>query len=198
MINYSEKYERVTAEKVAVDKRIDFLKENEIIKEYFKLLDEKNELENEQKELFKKMKFQEYSNCSHIWVTTLVDYDKGEGRSYRYCGCIKCGLDQQTYNLIENIGLAHLNPLNRIMYDYMSKHYGYEFIGKQIDIYCDLNIASIIYNEIKKELPDIDDDTLIKHFEKVYSGIKEITKNNNIKQKDISNYTVNVLKKIKK
>lgn len=98
MENLKTKYDQIVLKREELIEQINVLAENESVKKYFELRSQNDELANQQKELYKQIKVEEYSSCNHIWVNTLHNYDSWEGRSYNYCGCIKCGLDKRVFS----------------------------------------------------------------------------------------------------
>jgi len=129
-------------------------------------------LASQQKDLYKQIKVGEYSSCNHIWVNTLHDYDSYEGRSYNYDGCVKCGLDQRIFHLMESYLSPDWLTLNqRIMYDYMRNH-SYKS-GIDTNLLCDLDLAKAIYAKIKEVHPDIDDETAVKYLKVALHNIRD-------------------------
>lgn len=101
MNTFKEQYDKIVSDRVTIVAQINELKKSEVLKRYFDLCSQNDQLLSQQKELYKQMKVEEYSSCNHIWVNTLHDYDSHEGRSYNYHGCIKCGLDQRVFYMYE-------------------------------------------------------------------------------------------------
>lgn len=143
------------------------LEENDAVKKYFELKDQNESLYEKQLALYKEIKNEEYECCEHIVVYSKIDYDRFEGRTYRSCGCIKCGLD----NSILEFKREWLSFDQRIMYDYLSKKY---LSGKETKVACDLDLAKAIYSKIKETHPDIDDETVVKYFEITLDNIRNI------------------------
>lgn len=163
MENLKKQYKENIETRKKLQAEIKTLASYEAVKRIFKLMQEDQELEKEQKKLYRDLKFTEYSTCNHIWVISLHDYDPCEGRSYNYYGCIKCGLNGKMFWLKDNLYKPEFfTPEEKIMYDYLTK-YGY---GKGIteDIVCDLELGKAIYAKIKAAQPDIDDKTALEYF----------------------------------
>ena len=173
MENMKNQYDKIVSERKELIKEINSLAENEIVKKYFELCNKNDKLATQQKDLYKQIKVGEYSSCNHIWVNTLHEYDSWEGRSYNYDGCVKCGLDQRVFRLME---IYHkpdlLTPNQRIMYDYMINHLSYKS-GTYTNLLCDLDLASAIYKRIMKVHPDIDDETAIKYLKVSLHNIRD-------------------------
>lgn len=141
---------------------------NDLKKEYNKIK-EQNETELD---LYQKMKKKEYESCKHILVYSEIEHDMLEGRTYRRCGCIKCGLNESASS-----GYRNFLPFSqKIMYDYISEHYlnGYIRDGIETKIACDLDLAQALYSKIKENHPDIEDDIVIKYFEIALDNIRNI------------------------
>ena len=116
------------------------------------------------------MKFEDYTSCNHVWVNTFNHYDIQEGRSYKYYGCVKCGLDRGIFYWIDNG--EELTFDQRIMYDFISfRSYN---DGIYTDILCDLDLAKAVYAKIMEAHPDIDDETAIKYLNVAINDIKNI------------------------
>lgn len=113
------------------------------------------------------MKNEEYKCCEHILVYSEIDYDGYEGRTYRSCGCIKCGLDSS----ILKQDREWLPFSKKIMYDYLREEY---LSGRETEIVCDLDLAQAIYSKIRQTHPDIDDETAVKYFEIALDNIRNI------------------------
>ena len=176
MSTLKEQYDKILLERKELITQINELAEDEKVKLYFELCKKNDQLTNQQKDLYKQMKVEEYSSCDHIWVNTLHDYDSGEGRSYNYHGCIKCRLDQRVFHLREQYhGLDCFTLEQRVMYDYM---YGGAYrSGIDTKVLCDLDLAKAIYSKIKESYPDIDDETARKYFEIALDKIRKIKVN---------------------
>lgn len=173
MSTLKEQYDKIVLERKELITQINELEDDAKIKTYFRLCSQNNQLAEQQKELYKQVKVEEYSSCNHIWVTTLHDYDSFEGRSYNYCGCVKCGLDQRVFHSMENCHkLDYLTLDQQIMYNFM--HGGYYKSGIDTKVLCDLDLAKAIYAKIKEAHPDIDDEMARKYFEIALDNIRNI------------------------
>ena len=162
MEDFKTEYEKVTLERECVAEKINALSQDEKIKEYFSLCKLNEELANKQKDLYKSMKVSEYSSCNHIWVTILHDSDSAEGRSYKYHGCIKCGLNEMPFYLMEWCRTPdELKLDDRIMYDLLKNQLSLK--GTNTYLFCDLKLAKAIYSKIKEAHPDISDETAVKY-----------------------------------
>ncbi len=167
-----EQYAKIVSERKGLIEQINILAEDETVKNYLELHSQNDKLANQQKDLYKQIKVEEYSSCNHIWVNTLHDYDSWEGRSYNYCGCIKCGLDKRVFHLVESYHSPDwLTFDQRIMYDLLRKH-SYR-AGIDTNLLCDLDLAKAIYSKIKEVYPDIDDETAIKYFKVALHNIRD-------------------------
>lgn len=177
MENLREQYAKTIELRKKLLEQINTLKNDEKVKEYFRLCKENEGLIELQRKLYKDIKFAEYSNCSHIWIIDLHDYDSWEGRSYNTHGCIKCGLDYRVFRLKEQYHDIFYLPLEQqVMYEYLtSKRKGNK--DKNITttrIMCDLDLGTAIYAKIKEAHPNIDDDTALIYFKKALSDIRNI------------------------
>lgn len=166
-------YEQVVLERKDIIDRINVLAEDETVKEYFSLCKQNDELASQQKDLYKKIKVKEYSSCNHIWVTILHDYDRAEGRSYNYHGCVKCGLNERVLYLMELYNKPDELKLDeRIMYDFLKNRCSLG--GTNAKLFCDLGLAKAIYLKIREAHPDIDNETAVKYLKVALHFIRDI------------------------
>ena len=174
MEDLNEKYDQIIEQRKKIIAEMKKLEENEVLKRYFELKKENENLYDNQLDLFRKIKMEEYAVCKHILVYSKIDYDRYEGRTYRSCGCIKCGLD----NSVLDESRDWLSYSQGIMYDYLRGNYLFSNSwGIQTDIICDIDLAQAIYAKIKKAYPDIDDATAIKFFQYSLSNIRNVKVN---------------------
>lgn len=178
MNKIKEEYDELTEKMKKVIEEIVLLEESEIVKKYFELKKQNECLHNKQLGLYKAIKEAEYASCEHILIYSRLDYDIYEGRTYRSCGCIKCGLDDSVLEL-ERESL----PFNRrIMYDYLYNNGIVRTLrGINIKIACDLDLAQAIYKKINEMHPDIDDEIVVKYFIVALNDIREIKVNDDRK-----------------
>lgn len=176
MSNLKEQYDDILSKKEDTEKQISELENSDVLKRYFSLCNLNIQLEKQQENLYEQIKVKEYSSCNHIWVITSHD-SSCEGRSYNYCGCIKCGLDERIIDKInEGYPYRALTLEERTMYDFMKDHFGY-YEGIRIKNLCDFDLAKAIYTKIKEAHPNIDDETARKYFEVSLNDISEIKVN---------------------
>lgn len=148
------------------------LEQDEKIKRYLQLKEDNERLYEEQKELIKEIKLAEYDSCNHIWITTKIDRDTFEGRSESFCGCIKCGLNQEVFEKVHYpFYETFLSLEDQLMYNHMRSKRGYK-TGDIIQDRCDFSLAKSIYSRIKEKYPDIDNKTAIRYFEYALNGIR--------------------------
>lgn len=184
MGNLKKKYEDIVSKRKEIIDQIEILKNDEKIIKYFELCSKNQIYQDEQKQLYKEMKYEEYSTCNHIWVKTLHEHDSYESRSYDYFGCMKCGLDQRAFLSaerrfsIDNF-LQDSVPLTeeRIMYNFMTEHRSYASEIDYDSVLCDLDLAKAIYSKIKQAHPDIDDETIKYYFKSALKDMREIKVN---------------------
>ena len=165
MSDLKRKYEELKNQREKTIEELNQLKEDDRVKRYIELQSKNETLYNEQIALYQELKKEEYSSCNHILVYSEIDYDRYEGRSYKSCGCIKCGLDGS----VSSQSREYLPFSQKIMYDYLRKNH---LRGKETNIACDLDLAHAIYSKVKEVHPDIDDDTAIGYFEIALNNIR--------------------------
>lgn len=166
--------ENVEEERKQIIDELEQLRKKSIVKRFLELNEKNHFLVIKQKELIKQFKLKEFNSCQHLWIITKSDYDNIEGRTQRYYGCIKCGLNQEVLNKVNYISeTKYLNFEEQIMYNYLKKGI-YMPKGSVIPVSCDIDLAKTIYSKIKENNPDIDDETSRKYFE---ITLDNITKN---------------------
>lgn len=171
MVDLNKQYDEVAKQRSEIIKEMKELEETDILKKYFDLKKQNEELFSEQVMLYRNKKMDEYSACNHILVYSKIDYDRYEGRTYKSCGCIKCGLD----NSVLDEEHDYLSGTQKIMYDYLKNNYlSSDYGGVHTEILCDMDLAQAIYAKIKEANPFIDDDTAIKYFRYAIECIRNI------------------------
>lgn len=165
MSDLKRKYEELKNQREKTIEELNHLREDDRVKRYIELQSKNETLYNEQIALYQELKKEEYSSCNHILVYSEIDYDRYEGRSYKRCGCIKCGLDGS----VSSQSREYLPFSQKIMYDYLRKNH---LRGKETNITCDLDLAQAIYSKVKEVHPDINDDTAIGYFEIALNNIR--------------------------
>ena len=165
MSDLKRKYEELQNQREKTIEELNQLREDDRVKRYVELQSKNETLYNKQIALYQELKKEEYSSCNHILVYSEIDYDRYEGRSYKRCGCIKCGLDGS----VSSQSREYLPFSQKIMYDYLRKNH---LRGKETNITCDLDLAHAIYSKVKEVHPDIDDDTTIGYFEIALNNIR--------------------------
>lgn len=165
MDNLKKEYKEIIEQSKKIIDEIELLEESEIVKRYLKLKTQNHDLYNKQLSLYKDIKTKEYELCEHILVYSRIDCDRWEDRTYRYCGCIKCGLD----NSVLDGDRDWLSDQRKIMYDYLRKNY---LMGVETNIVCDLDLACEIYSKIKEAHPNIDDEKAIQYLENALDHIR--------------------------
>lgn len=167
MSKLQTEYNKLIEKKRQNFEEIKALEGNKIVKRYLELKRKNAEINTQQSALYKRIKEEYFSSCNHILVYSKIDYDKYEGRTYRSCGCIKCGLD----NSVLEKDKEFLSFYESIMYEYLiEKHLS----GIETNITCDLNLAHAIYLKIKEAHPNIDDENIIKYFKIALDDIRNI------------------------
>ena len=117
--------DEIIEQRVVVIDELKQLENDELVKRYLELKKENHNLYDKQLRLYGSIKKEEYDECKHILVYSKIYYDRYEGRTYRSCGCIKCGLD----NSVLDKERKWLTPTQQIMYDYLRKNHLNYFNG---------------------------------------------------------------------
>lgn len=182
MKKIKEQYEYIASKREKIIEEINRLEENEAVMRYFELCSENEDLEYKQKELYKKMKYKEYSSCNHLWITILQEYNVLRHHPSYYYGCIKCGLNEKVLYLMHTYYDTpdELEFDDRIMYDHFRNNYNN--YGVSVNLYCDLDLAKAIYSKIKEAHPNIDDKTAIEYLKVSLYFIRKIEVNDKRKE----------------
>lgn len=179
-----EEYEAIIKYRKKLCSEIVELEETPDVKKYKELISRNQRLKKHENELYIHLKNKEYDNCNHVLVYTEEDDKRREGRIYKYCGCIKCGLDE---SILKTQG-KEKKLEDQVKYTYLVLNNS-KIEGKQIGLDCGINLAMSIYENIIADNKEIDDDTLIKLFKEEYYDLKakykpaSETDNPKIKQK---------------
>ena len=147
-------YDDFTEQLKKINEKIEELENTDRLQEYLQLQKQASAL---QKNIYK--------SCKHILVYSKIEYACPEGRIYRWCGCIKCGLDNRVLDLEQYC----LSSEQEAMLDYLQK---YSFSGIHTGYACELTLAQSIYSKIKQAYPNIDDATAIKYFKNALDNIR--------------------------
>lgn len=168
------KQEKIENERKNIIQELKKLRESKIIKRYFELSSRNEELLSQQNNLIREIKMNEYKKCNHIFIMTKYNYDYSfEGRSEKFYGCVKCGLNEEVLTKTKH-GIEFLTLEEQVMYDYIRT---YHMDGIYIDKLYDLEEGRSIYNNIKSACPNIDDETACKYLEIALEAYEKENKN---------------------
>lgn len=134
------------------------LLKNEKVQEYRRLMRLRKQYKEKMQEVYKKMKFREYTTCSHVLIKTKVEEGKREGRKATRCGCIICGLNEAALD-VENPTYEET-----VMVEYLKSIRPRVLAGLELDITCNLPIAEGIYASVKENNPDVPNEEIINLF----------------------------------
>lgn len=98
MNNIKRKYKRVSNELRTTYNELEILEKEDMVKRYIKLKEKEEKLEEKKMEIYEELQLNIYSTCNHIFARSYTECDYYEGRTYRYYGCVKCGLDTIIYS----------------------------------------------------------------------------------------------------
>ena len=178
MSEMRESYERKLAEVKKIEVQLEELKKDKQVQKYLTLNDQRLELNSELLNLYRSVKKEEFSECSHIWVPISKTVDYYEGRYDIDYGCMKCGLDQR---ILSASNPSFLSVQDRVMYNYLLEHYAIRK-GIKSHILCDFDLARAVYSKIVEYHPDIDDVTALKYFEVALDNMRDIRVNEDRKE----------------
>ena len=171
-----KEYDKVSNKLEEINSEIKRLEKYKTVIKYIQMNKEARNLLNKKSELYKDLKYEEYDSCDHLLVYTKIEHDYWEGRTYKHCGCIKCGLD----NSVKDENYSWLTNDEKIKYNYLKNHY---LNGKLIERECNIYLACSIYNKIKESNPEITDDKLVEYFKIELDSKKEEKKVLSIEKK---------------
>lgn len=157
---------------------IELLEKCDIIKQYHSLVEEgeilKAEIDVTEREEKKKKKIREYTGCSHLRVCTRIVTDGyNVVRSY---GCVKCGVN--TVALTTKGDSAELDAMRAYLGSLPGRHLNGINTGED----CDLSLAMVLYQRIKRDHPEADDMAIREYFKNALRIIRD--KNMTRKQED--------------
>ena len=138
--------------------RINILLEDDKVKEYLTLVDEEKEEEQRISGILEQMKIERMRDCVHIFVISDV-IRESNGKRVSKTGieyCIKCGLTNKYH--LNKIPKKFLTTSQENMWKLYKET---QHKGKRIRKVCDTSLASEIYDNLKMEMKDADDDTLV-------------------------------------
>ena len=163
------------------NKKINDLQKNLEVREYIELTRLLKEEQEESNRWYKIMKFDEYSTCNHVLVYTKEEEVSSPKGNYmrKYCGCIKCGLNQSINN--HTYDTSNLTDEERIQYEFLKKQ-DFRLSGIDTEINCGIVLAQNLYQTIIKENKDITDEALVELFKIAYENIKDKVKQDDVKQ----------------
>ena len=164
MMSIKKEYQKYKEERAKICKKIVKLEQKPDVAKYRQLKLMNRKLKEHEDLLYKQMMFEEYDNCDHVLIYTTEDTEKRSGRIYKYCGCIKCGLDES----IKIPKDTKLKLTQQTQLDYLRTH---DLKGTQIEIDCDIDTACEICKGILKENKNIDDKALISLFKLTFTHI---------------------------
>ena len=162
MSNLKKQYEDILIQMRDTYNEINELEKDEKVKKYIDLQKLSTNLNDKRLKLYRSIMLENYSSCNHILVYTREEYDK----SWRFHGCIKCGLDSTVLDAKKE----WLSYSKRIMYDYIRRN---GINGIKIIRVCDLSLAHKLYTKIKENNPDASDEMIAKYFEIELDNINE-------------------------
>ena len=144
---------------------LDKLKENEMVRKYADVFNEKTKLEEEQEDFKRDLAFQRMMHCNHYYVRNYVDsfYDGHRTETNTIVTCIHCGL---TNKFVESGIMDDVFP-----YDQMSEIVrgdGMRYNGYHGD-YSESQVDEVkkIYDNYKDEYPKATDKDCERHIKMV-------------------------------
>lgn len=167
MIDLEREYEEIKEHRIVLDNELKRLENDPKVKKYINYKNQREKLNQMEISIYKTLKNEEYSSCNHILVFSMVNHDL-RGRTYKTCGCIKCGLNEEVLSKDKK----SLSFKESVMEDFLKKNNSY-LKGKRIYVQCDLSLGEAIYSKIKNTNPDISDDLAIKYFERSLAHIRK-------------------------
>lgn len=138
--------------------RIEKLLETEQVKEYLNLMEQEKEEEKKISSLLEQMKMERMRACSHIFVISDV-IRENNGKRVSKTGieyCIKCGLSNKYH--FNKTPKQFLTTSQEKMWNIYKET---QHSGRRVKKVCELSLASEIYDNLKKEMPNVDDDVLV-------------------------------------
>lgn len=182
MLNELEqKRDQLRKELIENVSRIEFLEKEEIVREYKKLTETTTKDYKKLEELNFQIAQDKMKNCSHIFITNQIDniWDGHRTDTYKYFGCIKCGLDSRFTDYDYN---HYASPLQKEMEHIYRETERNGIVIKEI---CSLDLARAIYSGILKVYPNIPDEIAIKYFKVALNNIRTNNVTQNVREKRV-------------
>lgn len=174
-MNSMEKYNKLLSDLKDIELEKSALEKDETVKRYLQLKKDIIKLQNKKVKIYKEMKYQEYDKCNHILIYSKIENDPHESRTYKYRGCVKCGLDESVLDADYTLSFEE-----QIKYDYLISK-GIRYIhGIQTDVVNNLDEAQKYYQLLKTNNPDINDEEFVRYFE---AYINEKSQRGKVKEK---------------
>lgn len=158
----------------AIDEEHHLLAQHEIIKDYLNINEEIASLSQQLEATVKKINFNKWSSCNHLWFITKRTFDPGEGKSYDYCSCVKCHLSYEVFAEYEQLGKDLFdNSQKAQMFEFLQEHNGAQYKGLSSNCFGNFNTIQSIYKEVKAANPNLDDKIIFQLMEeKLLKGSK--------------------------
>ena len=137
-----------------------------------KILSELNEIQEKKNEIlwqYKNLWFKRFDCCNHFLIISDSEYDKWEGRSYNWWGCIKCGLNNKVTDMCNGYGDLPFN----VMQSYFDKKESYNIPGYHSYINLHFRRAKDMCKKILEEKPSITNEELEEELYRLLNENKE-------------------------
>lgn len=153
--------ENLKNEYLEIVKELEPLKENEIVKRFIELSNKESNIKYQLKRLPLDIEVEKMKSCNHLFIIGHRDsyFDGHKSVTDTYPYCVKCGLDAK-YIDRDTFSYEFLTPLQKQMiYIYRNGCKGIYWKH-----YCKPIIATQIYRDLRKGLPNLSDEELFEHF----------------------------------
>lgn len=156
-----ERLENLKKEQSEVETELIQLRENELIKRYIELCNKESSITYKFKKMSLDIDTEIMKSCNHLFIIGHRDsyFDGHKSVTDTYPYCVKCGLDAK-YIDRDTFSYEFLTPLQKQMINI----YRNGCKGIYWKHYCKPIIATQIYRDLRKGLPNLSDEELFEHF----------------------------------
>lgn len=164
MVNIEEmkaRLEDLKKEYLEIEAELGTLRKNKTIKRFIELSNRESNIKYNLKQLPLDIEVEKMKSCNHLFIIghrdSYFDGHKTVVDTYPYC--VKCGLDAK-YIDRDTFRYEFLTPLQKQMINiYRNSEKGIYWKH-----HCDPTMATQIYRDLKKGLPNLSDEELFEHF----------------------------------
>lgn len=172
----NKRFENINETLERQNTRIKQLQEKEDVKEYINLKGEQQNVKKELEELLEQMKFEKMRSCKHLFVMSDGIREKS-GQRINKTGieyCIKC-------DLTTNITAKHFST--KLKKGMSNIYLETQKNSTRVRSICEIELAKEIFDNLKKEMPDVEEEILVPYLEEEIAKRKEESINKSLRKR---------------